>query len=156
MLNHVTLLGKVADQGPKLTYGETGQPECRWTLAIEEPGAQGKLFTTYIPCSAWGKAAETIAEPLEPGQLVCIRDGRLTFRRTLVQGEQVSQLEVSTWSVSVLTPAAATAASYTRRVAPWPQRRACRPRNVGSPWRLCRGTSTSPSSLGARRRGLDG
>jgi single-stranded DNA-binding protein len=109
MLNHVTLIGKVTDAGPKLTYSDNGQPECRWTLAIEDAGAQGKVFTTYIPCSARGKPAETLAEQLEPGQLVCIRDGRLTFRRTLVQGEQVSQLEGSTWSVSVLTPAVAEA-----------------------------------------------
>lgn len=109
MLNHVTLTGKVTDAGPKLTYGETGQPECRWTLAIEEPGAQRKTFTTYVPCSAYGKAVETIAEQLEPGMLVCIRDGRLKFRRTLVKGEQVNKLEVSCWQVSVLTPAAAPA-----------------------------------------------
>jgi single-stranded DNA-binding protein len=107
MLNHVTLIGKVTDAGPKLTYSDNGQPECRWTLAIEEPGAQGKMFTTFVPCSAWGKVAGTIAEQLEPGMLVCIRDGRLTFRRTLVKGEQVSTLEVSCWQVSVLTPAAA-------------------------------------------------
>jgi single stranded DNA-binding protein len=106
MLNHVTLIGRVTDAGPKLTYAENGQPECRWTVAIEEPGAQGKVFTTYIPCSAWGKAAEIIAEQLDAGALVCIRDGRLKFRRTVVNGENVSKLEVSCWQVSVLTPAA--------------------------------------------------
>jgi single-stranded DNA-binding protein len=116
MINHVLLLGRVTEQGAKLTDNDNGQLECRWTLAIEEAGAQSKMFTTYIPCSAWGKAAETIAEQLEPGMLVCIRDGRLKFRRTLVNGEQVSTLEVSTWSVWVLTPAPAVAASYTRRV----------------------------------------
>jgi single-stranded DNA-binding protein len=67
MLNHVTLIGKVTDAGPKLTYSDNGQPECRWVLAIEESGAQGKVYTTYIPCSAWGKAAETIAAQLDTG-----------------------------------------------------------------------------------------
>jgi hypothetical protein len=47
MLNHVTLIGKATDAGPKLLYSDNGQPECRWTLAIEEPGAQGKMFTTF-------------------------------------------------------------------------------------------------------------
>jgi single-stranded DNA-binding protein len=109
MLNHVTLICKVTDAGPKLTYSDNGQPECRWTLAIDELGAQGKTFTTYVPCSAYGKAAETIAEQLEPCMLVCIRDGRLRFRRTLVKGEQVSKLEVSCWQVSVLTTTDASA-----------------------------------------------
>src|SRR5688500_16974920 len=109
MPHHVTLRGKVTDQGTTLTDAANGQSACRWTLAIEEPGAQGKLFTTYIPCSAWGRTAETIAEQLEPGMLVCIRDGRLKFRRMLVKGEQVTKLEVSCWQVSVLTPAAAAA-----------------------------------------------
>jgi single-stranded DNA-binding protein len=106
-LNHVTLIGTVTDAGPKLTYTDTGAPECRWTLAIAEPGAQGKVFTTYVPCSAFGKAAETIAEHLEAGAMICIRDGRLKFRRTLVKGENVSKLEVSCWQVLVLKPAAA-------------------------------------------------
>jgi hypothetical protein len=75
LLNHVTLIGKVTDAGPKLIYSDNGQPECCWTLAIEDAGAQGKVFTTYIPCSAWGKAAETIAEQLEPGQPAGLHPG---------------------------------------------------------------------------------
>jgi len=109
MLNHVVLIGTVTEAGPKLTYGDTGQPECRWTLAIEGPGAQGRVFTTYVPCSAWGKAAETIAESLEAGDLVCIRDGRLKFRSALVKGEKVNKLEVSCWHVSVLQRSPVTA-----------------------------------------------
>jgi single-stranded DNA-binding protein len=104
MLNHCTLIGKVTDAGPKLTYTDAGQPECRWTLAIEEPGAQGKTFTTYVPCSAFGKAAETITEQLDAGALVCIRDGKLRFRKVKLKGgEDVSKLEVSCWQVQVLT-----------------------------------------------------
>jgi single-stranded DNA-binding protein len=100
MINLVTVMGKVTEQGPKVTYGENGQPECRWTLAIEEHGAQAKVFTIYVPCSAFGRAAEAIAEQLEPGALVCIRDGRLRFRKAkLRSGEDVSKLEVSCWQV---------------------------------------------------------
>lgn len=88
MLNLVSLISRVTDTGPKLTYAENGQPECRWTLAVKEPGAHGAVFTTYIPCSAWGKAAETIAEQLDADALVCIRDGRLKFRRALVKGNR--------------------------------------------------------------------
>jgi single-stranded DNA-binding protein len=113
MLNHVVLLGKVTGAGLKLSYNDSGQPECRWTLAIEELGGQGKVFTTFIPCSAWGKAAETVAETIEAGDLVCIRDGRLKFRSTLVKGERVSKLEVSCWHVSVLQRSPAGAATVT-------------------------------------------
>ncbi len=89
-----------------LTCGENGSPECRWTLAIEEPGARSEqMFTTYVPCVAFGKAAETIAKQLDAGTVVCIRDGRLRFRSTLVNGGKVSTLEVSCWQVSVLAPA---------------------------------------------------
>jgi single-stranded DNA-binding protein len=100
MLNHCVLIGKVTDQGPKLTYNDAGQPECRWTLAITEPSAQGKPFTSYIPCSAYGKAAETIAEQLDAGALVCIRDSKLKFRKVKLKGsEEISKLEVSCWQV---------------------------------------------------------
>jgi single-stranded DNA-binding protein len=110
MLNHCTLIGKVTEQGPKVTYNDAGQPECRWTVAITEAGLQGKPFTTYVPCSAYGKAAETIAEQLEPSALVCIRDGKLKFRKVKLKGgEEISKLEVSCWQVQVLTPAVAEA-----------------------------------------------
>ncbi|MGH8072254.1 MAG: single-stranded DNA-binding protein, partial [Candidatus Entotheonellia bacterium] len=92
MLNHVVLIGRVTEHGPKLTYTEPGQPECRWTLAIEEPGAGGKVFTSYIPCAAYGRPAETMAEQLEAGLMVCIRDGKLKFRRVQIKGESVSKL----------------------------------------------------------------
>ncbi|MGH8064807.1 MAG: single-stranded DNA-binding protein [Candidatus Entotheonellia bacterium] len=108
MLNHVTLIGRITDAGPKLSYSETGQPECRWVLAIEERGINGKVYTSYIPCSAYGKAAETIAEQLDAGALVCIRDGKLKFRRTLVKGESISKLEVSCWQIQVSAQATAT------------------------------------------------
>lgn len=75
MLNHVTLIGKVTDAGPKLTYSDNRQPECRWPLAIKEPGAQGRMFTTFASCSAWGKAAETMAEQLEPRHRIGYRGG---------------------------------------------------------------------------------
>ena len=109
MLNHVTLIGRVTDRGPALTYGEHGSPECRWTLAIKEPGARSEqMFTMYIPCAAFGKAAETIAGQLDAGALVCIRDGRLRVRSTMVKGEKVNKLEVSCWQVTVLAAVPAT------------------------------------------------
>jgi single-stranded DNA-binding protein len=106
VLNLVSLVGKIADPGPKLTYSENGQPECRWTLVVEEPSTQGKPFLTYVPCVSIGKAAEGIAEQLEVGQLICIRDGRLRIRRVKMSGgESVSRLEVFTFQVQVLSKA---------------------------------------------------
>jgi single-stranded DNA-binding protein len=104
MVNHVSLLGKVTDAGVKLTYSERGTPECRFTLMLEEPGPEeGKPFRTFIPCHSFGKSAESIAEQLEPGNLVLIPDGKLKMRQWTNQaGAKERRLEVMTWAVQVI------------------------------------------------------
>jgi single-stranded DNA-binding protein len=110
-INKAIVGDKVTDDGVKLTYGENGTPEARWTLMVEEAGANHS-FTLYVPCSAWGKAAETIAEQLDPGDVIFIPDGKLKFRSWVTKtGEKKTRLEVSTWSVQVIEKAAVTSAN---------------------------------------------
>jgi single-stranded DNA-binding protein len=107
-INKCLIAGKVTDAGVRLTYGENGTPEAYWTLMVDETGANGMTFTTFIPCRAWGKSAETIAEQMDAGDVVFIGDGKLKFRSwTTKSGEKKTRLEVTTWAVQILEKASA-------------------------------------------------
>jgi single-stranded DNA-binding protein len=110
-LNKVLLIGQVAPEGVKFGYNENNTPEAIWTIVVEEPGAQGALFKTFIPCVAYAKAAEAIVETLQAGQTVFL-EGRLKFRSWMTKsGEKKSRLEVVTWIVQPLGVSASTTAA---------------------------------------------
>jgi single stranded DNA-binding protein len=101
-LNKVLLIGQVAPEGVKFGYNENNTPEAIWTIVVEEPGAQGALFKTFIPCVAYAKTAEAVVETLQAGQTVFL-EGRLKFRSWMTKtGEKKSRLEVVTWMVQPL------------------------------------------------------
>jgi single-stranded DNA-binding protein len=110
-LNKVLLMGQVTPEGVKFGYNENGTPEAIWTMVVEEPGAQGALFKTFIPCVAYARAAEAIVETLRAGQTVFL-EGRLKFRSLMTKsGEKKSRLEVVTWGVQPLEPVSASTAT---------------------------------------------
>ena len=110
-LNKVLLIGQVAPEGVKFGYNENNTPEAIWTIVVEEPGAQGALFKTFIPCVAYAKAAEAMVETLQAGQTVFL-EGRLKFRSWMTKtGEKKSRLEVVTWLVQPLGVSASTTAA---------------------------------------------
>jgi hypothetical protein len=51
----VLLMGQVAAEGVNFFYNENNTPEAIWTLVVEEPGAQGTVFKTFIPYVAMRK-----------------------------------------------------------------------------------------------------
>ena len=111
-LNKVLLIGQVASEGVKFGYNENNTPEAIWTIVLEEPGPQGGVFKTFIPCVAYAKTAEAIVETLQAGQTVFL-EGRLKFRAWMSKtGEKKSRLEVVTWLVQPLgvSPSTTTAA----------------------------------------------
>jgi Single-strand binding protein family len=75
-VNHVVLVGKLTDAGPKLTYSDAGKPECRLTVMLTEASKTGQAFTVYVLVFVVGQGAEQAAEQLDAGDLVSV-DGRL-------------------------------------------------------------------------------
>jgi hypothetical protein len=101
-LNKVLLMGQVAAEGVKFFRNENNTPEAIWTLVVEEPGAQGTVFKTFIPCVAYAKAAQATVETLQAGQTVFL-EGRLKLRSLMTEtGETKGRLEVVTWMVQPL------------------------------------------------------
>ena len=63
-MNQVNLLGRLT-RDPELKYGASGTAFCKFTLAVNR--AFKKEETDFINCTAFGKAAETIAEYVRKG-----------------------------------------------------------------------------------------
>ena len=63
-MNQVNLLGRLT-KDPELKYGASGTAFCKFTLAVNR--AFKKDETDFINCTAFGKAAEAIAEYVKKG-----------------------------------------------------------------------------------------
>ena len=72
-MNQVNLLGRLT-KDPELKYGASGTAFCKFTLAVNR--AFKKDEVDFINCTAFGKAAETIAEYVRKGDQFA-RGGRL-------------------------------------------------------------------------------
>ena len=63
-MNSTQLLGRLT-KDPELKYGASGNAYCKFTLAVNR--AFKKDEVDFISCTAFGKAAETIAEYVRKG-----------------------------------------------------------------------------------------
>ena len=63
-MNSTQLLGRLT-KDPELKYGASGNAYCKFTLAVNR--AFKKDEVDFINCTAFGKAAETIAEYVRKG-----------------------------------------------------------------------------------------
>lgn len=63
-MNSTQLLGRLT-KDPELKYGASGTAFCKFTLAVNR--AYKKDEVDFISCTAFGKAAETIAEYVRKG-----------------------------------------------------------------------------------------
>ena len=113
MLNRVSLVAKVGEYGPKLTYRENGQPECTLTAVIKEPSRDGQtIYRTFVPVVLYGVPGEKAAAELEPGMIVAV-DGKLAWRATAkkpAEGKAEGKLVVMASSVTLIQPVTADSA----------------------------------------------
>jgi single-stranded DNA-binding protein len=99
-MNSVSLVGRVSDAGVRLSYRESGGPECRWTLVIEEPGKDGAVFRLFCPVVAYGDRSEAFAATLDRGELVAI-SGKLGWSKPKDPGAKGGVIVVA-WLVEKL------------------------------------------------------
>jgi single-stranded DNA-binding protein len=97
-INKVLLTGTIGE--PRLGWLESGKPELRLVLTVEQDGG----FKLYVQVFCYGKDCERLAETLEAGDRVMI-DGKLSWRNTVKSGVKESRMVVTCYGVDVLTPA---------------------------------------------------
>lgn len=76
---------------PEVRYTQSGKAVCRFTLAIDRRG--GEKQADFIPCVAWEKTAEVIAQYVSKGQKIAV-DGRIQTRSYEQDGRKVYVTEV--------------------------------------------------------------
>jgi single-stranded DNA-binding protein len=111
-INKVLLIGRVADAGPKLAYSSEAQPQCSFTLLVEEAGKDGATtFKLFVPVDVFGTQAEWVAEHINASDLVCV-DGKLRWKSWLdKQGQKQGKLGVMAWQVAHLHHVASSSVS---------------------------------------------
>ncbi len=81
--NHTTIVGNFT-RDPDLKYTTNGKAVCNFDIAVNHSykTADGtkKEEVCFIPCTVWGKQAETVAEYMIKGRL-CLVEGRLIQER---------------------------------------------------------------------------
>jgi single-stranded DNA-binding protein len=106
MLNAVSLVGKVTENGVKLVYRENGTPEARWTMLLEKRGKDDATFKLFCPIVAYGARGEAFAASLEPGDLIALT-GKLGWSKpqaTKHDPTPQGKLCVLAYQVERLTP----------------------------------------------------
>jgi single-stranded DNA-binding protein len=102
-MNTVALVGHVA-RAPTVRFEGDGVQVTTFTLAVQEQSREGRLWTLYAPCTAWGHNAEQCSL-LNAEDLVAI-SGKLSWRKQASRcGQEHSQLCVQVQTVAVLVAA---------------------------------------------------
>ena len=99
MLNHVTLLGRLA-QDPELRHTQSNTPVTSFDLAVPvySRGEQ-ELPPDYIPVVCWNKTAEFVVNYLEKGRQIVV-EGRIKARKyTDKDGNNRKAVEVHATSI---------------------------------------------------------
>lgn len=79
MLNHVTLLGRLA-QTPEIKTTQSGTFVTSFDLAVPVPGKDRNTPPDYIPVTCWDKQAEFVSRYLSKGRQIVV-EGRITTRK---------------------------------------------------------------------------
>ena len=77
-MNHWTGSGRLA-KDPELRYTQSGKAVTQFTLAVDRKRAASKAETDFLPCIAWERLAETIAEYCHKGEKLMV-EGRVQVR----------------------------------------------------------------------------
>ena len=104
MINRFAGVGRlVAD--PELKYSATGVPMARFKIAINRPFKnEGEQQADFIPCVAWRKNAENLANFMKKGNLIGLEGRIQTGSYEGQDGKRVYTTDVVADSIQFLEP----------------------------------------------------
>ena len=92
-MNHFVGIGRLT-RDPDVKYTQSGKAVARFNLAIDRRrSADAEKQTDFIPCVAWEKTAEMIAQYVSKGQKIAV-EGRIQTRSYDKDGRKVYVTEV--------------------------------------------------------------
>jgi single-stranded DNA-binding protein len=100
MLNKCILIGHVGERGVTLSpLPESGAMVAQFLLGCDETGTDGRTYTSWFLCEAYGRAREQ-AEHLEAGELVCLEGKLKRKKRVSKSGETSYETVVMAWTLT--------------------------------------------------------
>jgi single-strand DNA-binding protein len=103
-MNNVNLIGRLT-KDPELNYTQTGQPGCRFSIAVnkvwKDKDGNKKEKANFLNCVAWGKTAELVAQYVKKGQQIAV-SGELDQYSYEVEGNKKTSLNVVVKEVTFL------------------------------------------------------
>jgi len=103
---NVLLVSGVLDRAPTMRFRDDGNALCTGTLRLDEPGANGTVYKTYVAFEAYSKVAEVVAER-QAGDVVLLQ-GKVMWRKYVTKsGEEKAGLALLVQKCSVLVAAPA-------------------------------------------------
>lgn len=104
MINRVVLVGRlVAD--PELRYTPNGIASCKFRVAVNRPFKnEGEQQADFIPCVAWRKQAENLANFMKKGNLIGLEGRIQTGSYEGQDGKRVYTTDVVADSIQFLEP----------------------------------------------------
>ncbi|UED81060.1 single-stranded DNA-binding protein [Lysinibacillus sp. CD3-6] len=104
MINRVVIVGRLT-KDPELRYTPNGIASCRFTVAVNRPFKnEGEQQADFIPCMAWRKQAENLANFMKKGNLIGVEGRIQTGSYEGQDGKRVFTTDVVADSIQFLEP----------------------------------------------------
>jgi single-strand DNA-binding protein len=88
MSYHRTIIEGFLGRDPEMRFTGTGDPICKFSVAVTEKGKNGTEETTWYPVVIFGKQAESAGEHLRKGSGVLI-EGRIKTNEYDKDGQKI-------------------------------------------------------------------
>lgn len=116
-MNRCFLSGNLT-RDPEVRYLDGGKAVTNFTIAINERGANGQEYTSFIRCAAWTELGIRIADQARTGTKVVI-EGKLSQKTwTDKQGQKHDEVSVMVNSADIVTKQAPPTVALDNQVVP--------------------------------------
>ena len=94
MLNIIAAMGRLTHT-PELRTTQNGKEVCSFDIACERSyAANGQRETDFLPCVAWGKTAQFIAQYFSKGSMIAVNGSLQTRKYQDKQGNNRTAYEI--------------------------------------------------------------
>lgn len=100
MLNMIAAMGRMTHT-PELRTTTSGKEVCSFDIACERSySASGQRETDFLPCVAWGKTAQFVAQYFDKGSMIAVNGSLQTRKYQDKQGNNRTAYEIQVREVS--------------------------------------------------------
>lgn len=115
-MNNSMVIGRIV-KDVELRSTQNGHSYCFFTVAVNRRGAkEGQQQADFVPCVAWNKVAELLAQYTHRGSLIGVQGSLQTSSRDGADGKKIFSMNLLANQIEFLTPK-----NQSQETAPAPQ-----------------------------------